>query len=117
MIAFVLLVLTKEIWVLYLVAGIFGFACSGVHVVFSPVLAELFGLRSHGVIFAIANCIGGMGSAVGTTLAGYIFDVTDSYSLAFIIFAIIAAVAVGIALILRSIRIERVGTDETSGSA
>ena len=37
-------------------------------------------------------------------LSGYIFDVTDSYSLAFIVFAITAAVAVAIALVLRSIK-------------
>ena len=74
--------------------------------VFSPVLAELFGLRSHGIIFATANCLGGVGAGFGTTLGGYIFDVTNSYSLAFIICAVISAIATVITLILRSVKIQ-----------
>ena len=99
-----MVILTEEVWVLYLFVGVLGFACGGMQVLFSPIVAELFGLKSHGVILATAGFIGGVGSAIGAAMAGYIFDVTSSYSLAFIICAILAVVAFILALLLRPLR-------------
>jgi MFS family permease len=105
-VAFLLIILSEEIWMLYLFAGVVGFASGGLQVLFSPVIAELFGLRSHGVLFASAVFLGGIGAAVSPAIAGYIFDVTGSYSLAFIICAIMAAIAFMMALFLRPLRSE-----------
>ena len=100
-VSFVWLILNKDIWGLYLFAVVSGFAFGGMQVLFSPMVAELFGLSSHGVILGAAGFIGGIGAAVGPAMAGYIFDVTSSYYLAFIICVIMAAVAVILALLLR----------------
>lgn len=100
-IAFLLIILTREIWVLYLFAAVMGFATGGIQVLFSPMVAELFGLRAHGVILGAMAFIAGFGGAVGPTTAGYIFDVTGSYTLAFIACGILAAAAFMIALLLR----------------
>jgi len=105
-VAFLLIILSKEIWILYLFAGVLGFAAGGMQVLFSPIVAELFGLRAHGVILASTAFFGGVGAAVGPAMGGYIFDVTGSYSLAFIICAIMAAIAFMMALLLRPLRSE-----------
>ncbi|MFC1980393.1 MFS transporter [Chloroflexota bacterium] len=104
--AFLWVLLARETWMFYLFAAVFGFAYGGMQVLFSPMMAELFGLRSHGIILATAAFAGGVGAAVGPVLSGYIFDVTSSYSLAFIICAILSAIAFILTLLLRPPRRE-----------
>ena len=77
-------------WSLYLFSIAFGFAYGGIQVLFSPLVAELFGTRSHGVILATGALVGSIGAAVGPIVAGYIFDSLGSYSLAFILCAMLA---------------------------
>lgn len=100
--AFILVILTEEIWLLYVFMGILGFACGGMQVLFSPIVAELFGMKSHGVILASVGFIGGIGAAIGAPMAGYVFDVTSSYKAAFIICGAISAVGLITSMALRS---------------
>ena len=95
--AFIPVLSMNEVWTLYVFVSILGFACGGAQVLFSPIVAELFGLRSHGEILATMGFIGGIGAAVGAALAGYIFDVTGEYRLAFIICALLSATAITLA--------------------
>ena len=81
---------------LYLFAIIFGFASGGCIMSESPLVAELFGLRSHGLILGVTSFGYCIGAAAGPFLAGYIFDVTGSYSVAFL--ACAAASVVGLIL-------------------
>jgi predicted MFS family arabinose efflux permease len=95
------LVPAKELWGLYLFAAVFGFAfgCAASE---SPLVAELFGLSSHGLILGVINCIGfTFGAAAGPLIAGYIFDITNSYQLAFIVCAATGVVALILAVLLR----------------
>jgi len=91
----------QELWMLYLFAVIYGFAHGGVFALISPLIAELFGLSSHGVIFGIIIFSGTIGGATGPLLAGRIFDVTGSYQLAFLIFAAVGVMALILSLLLR----------------
>jgi len=100
-IAFFWLLAARETWQLYLFALILGLAYGGMQVLFSPLIAELFGLKAHGVILGAAAFGGSVGGALGPLLAGYMFDKTGSYSLAFIICAALAIVAVVLTLLLR----------------
>lgn len=75
----------KKLWMLYLFAAINGFAHGGVFALSSPFVAELFGTRSHGVIFGIVIFSGTVGGAIGPVLAGHVFDVTQSYRAVFLI--------------------------------
>jgi MFS family permease len=77
-------------WSFYLFSIVFGFAYGGMQVLFSPVVAELFGTRSHGVILAAGALVGSIGAALGPIVAGYIFDTLGSYTIAFIICAMLA---------------------------
>ena len=70
---------------------------------FSPLVAELFGLKSHGVILGFANFWGAIGAASGPLLAGYIFDKDGSYSIAFIICIAVAVIAFVFTLLLRTL--------------
>jgi len=99
----------KELWMLYVFAAVYGFGHGGFFTVFSPMVAELFGIRSHGVIFGVVTFSGMIGAAVGPVLAGYIFDITDSYQMAFLIMT--AASIIGLALVstLKPIDEERRG--------
>ena len=77
-------------WSLYLFSIAFGFAYGGMQVLFSPLVAELFGTRSHGVILATGALVGSIGAAIGPIVAGYIFDALGSYTVAFVICATLA---------------------------
>jgi len=90
--SFLWLLIAKEIWMLYVFAGLFGIAQGGLYTVIAPLVADLFGVRSHGTIFGAVNLSGSLGGAFGPFMAGYIFDKTDSYQPAFFIF-IIACIA------------------------
>ncbi len=97
------LLAAKEVWMFYLFAGIFGFAFGGMQVLFSPMVSELFGMSSHGVILATAAFAGSVGATIGPVLAGYIFDVTGSYQIAFIICGAVCVAAVIIAVLIRPV--------------
>jgi len=90
-----------ELWMLYLFAFVYGFAHGGFFALISPLIAELFGLSSHGAIFGVVYFCGSIGGAIGPLLAGRIFDVNGSYQLAFLICAALGAVALILSLLLR----------------
>ena len=92
-----LLLPAKELWMFYLCAAIFGFGYGGISAVVSPTIAELFRLSSHGAIFGVINIFGEGGSAIGSVVAGYIFDATGKYQTAFLVCA--ATSVIGIMLI------------------
>ena len=94
------LLFAKEIWMLYIFAVIFGLAYGGIVVLETVISAELFGLSSLGTILGGLMLFTTVGIALGPPLAGAIFDVTGSYSLAFLISVIISALAVILSLIL-----------------
>ena len=94
---------SREVWMFYLFAAFFGFAYGGVSAMMSPVVADLFGLRSHGTIFGVVTFSTTMGGAIGPVLAGYIFDVTGSYQLAFRICTAVSVVAIIISIFLKPV--------------
>ena len=78
-----------KIWMLYLFAAVFGFAYASIEASESPLVARIFGLRSHGLIFGIIGFGFTIGGTIGPLLAGYIFDVTGGYKMAFLVSAIV----------------------------
>jgi len=92
MASFFWLLVIRELWMFYLFAVVYGFAHGGFFVLISPMTAGLFGTRAHGVIFGIVYLAGTLGGAAGPWLAGYIFDITQSYQIVFWILLILSAV-------------------------
>ena len=78
------LILTSELWNLYIFAVFFGFASGGIVASESPLAAALFGLSSHGSIFGAFTLLGTLGASLGPFLAGYLFDIYGTYNLAFL---------------------------------
>lgn len=108
--------LAKELWMLYLFAGIYGFAHGGFFALISPVVAGLFGTSSHGVILGMVLFYGTIGGAIGPVLAGHIFDITHSYQLAFLILVVFSIIGLTLTTSLRPITSKR-GTNDLRRSA
>ncbi len=84
------LALAREIWMFYIFAVLFGFTEGGMGPAESPLLADYFGLKAHGLIFGVVDLGFPIGAALGPLMTGYIFDVTGSYQLAFMVCAAVA---------------------------
>jgi len=95
------LLIARELWTFYLFAIFFGFAYGGIMALLSPLVAELFGLKSHGIILGVVSLSSTVGGAVGPVMAGHMFDISGSYNLAITICVAIAFVAWGMTLFLR----------------
>jgi MFS family permease len=79
------LVMLQQFWALAVFALFFGFAYGGLATSQSPLVAWLFGLRKHGLVFGA--CFNGftLGCALGPIVSGHIFDITHSYRRAFMV--------------------------------
>jgi MFS family permease len=93
-----------RLWMLYLFGVIYGLAHGGFFTAISPLVAEWFGIHSHGTLFGIVVCFGTTGGAVGPLLAGHLFDLSGSYQPTFLILTALALVAWGLLLPLRPTR-------------
>ncbi len=96
--------LANEMWMLYLFGAIFMLGLTGTGALQSPMTAQLFGMKSHGVIFGVTSLSWTIGAAVGPALAGGIFDVTNSYQLAWLICGALAAVGIIVTSLLKPVR-------------
>jgi MFS family permease len=67
----------------------------------SPLIASLFGLKSHGLIFGSIGFGSTFGAAVGPLVAGYIFDQTGSYHWALLMCAAAGLIALVFAFFIR----------------
>ena len=110
------LLAAKEIQMLYLFAAIFGFAYGGLFAIEPPLTAELFGLRSHGVLLGVMEFFMATGTAVGPVLVGWLFDITESYNPGFIICGILAIVGFILASLVRPTSIRGGGNDSVGGA-
>lgn len=80
-----LVVFSASLPMIYLFAILFGFAFGACVTCESPLVADLFGLRSHGVLLGIVACGFTAGGALGPFIAGYIFDAAGHYRMAFLL--------------------------------
>jgi MFS family permease len=78
---------------LFIFAAIFGIGYGGHTTQFPAITGEMFGLSHMGMILGAVVFFWGLGGALGAFLAGYIFDLTGSYSRAFVIGAVTMFVA------------------------
>jgi len=100
-VALVWLVPISELWMLYLFAIVFGLALGSMGTSESPLVARLFGLTSHGLIYGVMGLGFTFGGAVGPVVIGYICDVTGSYQTAFIVCAALSVIGLVLMVILK----------------
>ena len=79
-------------------SGLFGFAIGGVLVAPLVAYANFFGRRSLGAIRGVTEPFTSLGQAIGALASGAIFDLTDSYRIAFIAFALLGGVTAALVL-------------------
>ena len=96
------LIFIREPWILFLFAPVYGFTHGAFFTLISPTIAELFGTRSHGVIFAIVLFPGTIGGALSPLIAGYVFDTVGSYQPVFVCLAGLAVAGLVLVHFLQS---------------
>jgi len=99
--AFFWVMAAKELWALYLFGAAFGFAAHGMIAVMPPLIAELFGLGSLGVLLGVVNAGGAIGEGSGPVLAGGIFDLTSSYQWSFMFCAAVGITGIIVTSLLK----------------
>ena len=82
------LIWIRELWLFYIFAVFFGISIGGTSVIIGALAADIFGKRSIGVIIGTLDLAASVGSALGPYIGGFVYDVYNSYTLAFIIAAI-----------------------------
>ena len=90
-------------WMLYLFASIYGLAHGSFFTAISPMVAEVFGIASHGAILGIVVFSGTIGGALGPIVAGQLFDITGSYAITFKMITLISVVGLALILCLKPI--------------
>ncbi|MBN1225991.1 MAG: MFS transporter [Deltaproteobacteria bacterium] len=100
------LMLMGELWTFYLFAVILGLAYGNMSTQESPLIAWLFGLTSHGLIFGFFAFSFTIGASIGPVLFGYIFDVTGNYRFAFLLCAAISIFNIILTMFLKPISTE-----------
>ena len=100
--ALVWLQVAKNLWMLHCFAVLHGFAHGGFFALISPLVADICGTRSHGLLFGVVSFGGAIGGAMGPTMAGILFDLTLNYGLVFVLLSLITLVALGLTISLRT---------------
>lgn len=99
--ALIILLVAGSAGVFYIVAILFGIGAGGSVILRSTIAAELFGLNSLGTITGAIMFISTIGGAVGPLVAGYIFDISNQYFLAFITTIVVCIIGLVMACLLK----------------
>jgi len=97
------LIWSQQLWMFYLFALVFGLAYGGMGPSMAALIGDAFGLGKMGAILGVLDVGFGLGAAIGPFIGGLIFDVSKSYSVAFLL-GMVAALM--IALLMAQIREE-----------
>jgi MFS family permease len=92
--AVIMLAYFHHVAILYLGTFAFGLTMGNIIMMQSLITGECFGLVSFATVSGLAGVFTMSGAAFGPSIAGLIFDATQSYRMAFIIFAAMSAVAI-----------------------
>ncbi len=99
--AMVWLIWSQDLWMLYLFALVFGFAYGGFGSSMGALVGDTFGLGKIGAIFGVLEIGFGIGAAIGPAIGGLIFDVSNSYSVAFLMGAVAMVLATLLIALIR----------------
>ncbi len=105
--ALLLISIVQTHWAFFALAVMIGLSQGGVGSSQSPLIASLFGLRSHGLIFGAIGFGSTFGAAVGPLLSGFIFDRTGSYHWAFLMCAAASLISLSFSFFVKSAEINQ----------
>jgi len=101
LISFLWLLVAKELWALNLFAVIFSIGMAGLTVLEAPLIARLFGLGALSLIMGGVEFASTTISTPSPIVAGYIFDITGRYQLAFLICVGVSIIGFVLSLLLK----------------
>jgi len=78
---------------IYICAAIIGFNFGSNFSLFPSATGDFFGTKNLGVNYGLVFTSYGVGGLVGPIMAGYVFDVTGSYEIAFLVAGVLALIA------------------------
>ena len=90
-----------QIWMFYVFAVAYGLSNGSWSPQFPAIAAQVFGIRHIGAIIGAVLLGAGVGGLIGPVMAGYIFDTSGSYNLAFYLATGVAGLGAGVALLMR----------------
>lgn len=90
----------KDLMAFYIAGALYGTFFSAVDIAIIKVTGDFFGNKSIGVIMGTTGLAWRMGAAGGTIMAGFIFDITRSYSNAFALAALTMLVSLIVSFFL-----------------
>ena len=93
-VAFVILLQTTNLAMLYLYSAVVGIAAGGLTPIVPGLVADYFGRRHFGAIYGAVEMVATLGQMVGPVYGGWIYDVSKSYNSAFLSGIVIALLAV-----------------------
>jgi MFS transporter, OFA family, oxalate/formate antiporter len=73
---------------------IYSLAYGGLASLQEPIRADYFGTRSFAAIHGMSRSVTTVGTFMGPIIAGFLYDLTRSYAIAFSIFAIVSVASV-----------------------
>jgi MFS family permease len=91
----------KDPWTFYLFASVYGVVYSGFVTMMVRIARQVFGAKALGSVFGALMVADGIGFGVGPWLAGYIFDLTGSYTISFVSIAAGLVAAAVLTLIVK----------------
>jgi OFA family oxalate/formate antiporter-like MFS transporter len=95
------LIWAANLFWLYVCTAVIGFGTGGINPAMVSIFGEIFGMRHIGAILGAIDTSFGLGAAIGPALAGFIFDVRHSYTLAFLAGGLAIAVSLSLFLAVR----------------
>jgi len=99
--AFLGFTMSTGLSLLYPAAAVFGFSYGGVTALFPAILGDFFGRTSVGAIVGFIFALAGSPAAFGPLIAGYVYNVTGSYHIAFLLSAALNAAALLLLFLLK----------------
>jgi MFS family permease len=72
-----------NLWMFFLLSSLFGFGFGASSPIRMAMISEFFGLKSVGTMIGIVELAWAAGAISGPVMAGYVFDVSGNYNIAF----------------------------------
>ena len=91
---------SSSLWMLFVFSVVFGFAFGATAPLNAALIGDTFGLHHIGLIMGMIEIGWESGAAAGPALAGYVFDITGSYSWAFLSDGIASLVAASLIVLV-----------------
>lgn len=99
----------QDLWMFYAFAVAFGFLWGGSGTVITAIIGDIFGTRSLGAIMGMMSAGWALGAATGPAIAGYVYDASENYFMAFIMGAVSLSISAFLIALIRRVDPAKIG--------